>query len=149
MRETKNIIFFILICLLLTSINVQSQSLKNQLRQQQQQQQYERELQENELKEQARIKKALLHLNDLVKLLQSKDLDYVDKYLSDKGWKFNNTYMDILNKGESLAIKRVEWCFDKDLFDNNLASGWFSLYIYPTYDNAISYFWRRLLWGRL
>ena len=97
-------------------------------------------MQENELKEQARIKKALLHLNDLVKLLQSKDLDYVDKYLSDKGWKFNNTYMDILNKGESLAIKRVEWCFDKDLFDNNLASGWFSLYIYPTYDNAISYF---------
>ncbi|HZK70879.1 MAG TPA: hypothetical protein VFD03_05070 [Clostridia bacterium] len=123
------------------SIYCNSQSIRAAAEQQKRQQQYERELRGNELKEAARIQKAQLNLNNLLQLLQSKDLDYVDKFLSEKGWKLNSTNIKETNDNDEEVpkdYKMVTWALDKSEY-NNLAKGWFYFYLYPTYDNAISY----------
>lgn len=128
-------------CILLITICVNAQSIKGQLQQKQQQQQYENEQRENELKEQIRIKKAQLNLNDLLQLLQSKDLDYVDRFLTGKGWKLHATNVSGTDEYEdetTTDYKTVTWSFDKNSY-NDLAKGWFYFYLYPTYDNAIAY----------
>jgi hypothetical protein len=127
-----------------------AQSIKGQLQQKEQQQKYEREQRENKLKQQARIQKAQLNLNDLLQLLQSKDLEYVDKFLSERGWKLHST--DVKEKNDNrynydiddeerivANYKTVTWSFGKDLSNDNLATSWFYFYLYPTYDNAILY----------
>lgn len=137
---TKKIISLIC-CILLTAICANAQSIKSQAQQKQQQQQYEREQRENELKEAARIKNSQLNLNDLLQLLQSKDLDYVDRYLTNKGWKLHSTNIketDEYDNEVATDYKQVTWSFDKNSY-SDLAKGWFYFYLYPTYDNAIAY----------
>ena len=138
----KHIVLLALLALS-TTIASNAQSIKAASEQQKRQQQYERELRDNEIKEAARVQRAQLNLNDLLQLLQSKDLDFVDRYLSAKGWKLTSTNVnetnDDNNDNEDLSDhKVVSWAFDKNSY-NNLAKGWFSFHIYPTYDNAISY----------
>ncbi|MDR1654247.1 MAG: hypothetical protein LBS01_11510, partial [Prevotellaceae bacterium] len=137
---TKKYILLIF-CVLLTAIYANAQSIKGQLEQKQRQQQYESEQKKNKLKEQARIKKAQLNLNDLLQLLQSKDLDYVDRFLTNKGWKLYSTNIketDEYDDEVATDYKQVTWAFDKNSY-NDLAKGWFYFYLYPTYDNAIAY----------
>lgn len=128
-------------CTLFIGICVNAQSIKEQLRQKQQKQRYEREQRESEIQEQARIKKAQLSLNDLLQLLQSKDLDYVDKFLTNKGWKLYSTNINEkkeYNDKTSTDYEEVTWTFDKNP-DDDLAKGWFNFYRYPTSDNAVAY----------
>jgi hypothetical protein len=77
--------------------------------------------------EEARIEKAQLSLNNLVQLLQNKDLEYVDQFLSKRGWKLYST-----------DNKVVSWSFDRNE-NNNLAKGWFYFYMYANSDNVIAY----------
>lgn len=132
---------FLLILLISISISCNAQSIKAAAEQQKRQQQYERELRENEIQQAARIQKAQLNLNNLLQLLQSKDLDYVDRFLSEKGWKLHSTNIKETNDDDEEVpkdYKKVTWALDKNEY-NNLAKGWFYFYLYPTYDNAISY----------
>jgi len=146
----KSILLICCFSLLTTYSN--SQSIKQAAESQKQQQQYEREIKkrqekyekeqhESELKAAVRIQKAQLNLNNLLQLLQSKDLDYVDKFLSEKGWKLYSTNVKETNDNDEEVpkdYKMVTWALDKSEY-NNLAKGWFYFYLYPTYDNAISY----------
>jgi hypothetical protein len=146
MKKVITMIFFVSCC-----ISINAQNIKQQIQQQQQQQQQkqreEREQREKELKEQLRIKKAQLNLSDLLQLLQSKDLDYVDGYLNKRGWVLYSTNVkekddtrSYGNDEEGVAAdhKIVTWYFDRNT-SNDLAKGWFYFHLYPNYDNAISY----------
>jgi hypothetical protein len=136
-------IFFVSCC-----ISINAQNIKQQIQQQQQQQQKqreEREQREKELKEQLRIKKARLNLSDLLQLLQSKDLGYVDEYLNKRGWLLHSTNIkekpdnnSYNNDGEGIAPdhKIVTWSFDRNT-STDLAKGWFYFHLYPTYDNVL------------
>jgi predicted Holliday junction resolvase-like endonuclease len=90
----------LLCCFVLAASYINAQSIKEQIEQQKQQEQYEREQRETQLKEEARIKKAQLNLNDLLQLLQSKDADYVDNYLKERGWKLHSTNVKETNDSE-------------------------------------------------
>lgn len=141
MKKLNNKYVIILVFLSLISTYSNAQSIKAAAEQQKRQQQYERELRDNEIKEAARIQKAQLNLKNLLQLLQSKDLDYVDRFLSEKGWKLHSTNVkETKDNDEEIPTdyKMVTWSFDKSEY-NNLAKGWFYFYLYPTYDNAISY----------
>ena len=138
--STKRIILLIY-CYLATLICINAQGIKEQAEKKKQQQQYEREQRENELKEQARIKKSQLNINDLLQLLQSKDLDYVDRFLTDKGWKLHSTNIkktDEYDNEVTTDYKQVTWSYEKNSY-NELAKGWFYFYLYPNFDNAIAY----------
>ncbi|NDP22268.1 MAG: hypothetical protein GZ091_14480 [Paludibacter sp.] len=140
MRQLNNK-YLLLAFVLLTTIYSNAQSIKAAAEQQRQQEQYERNMRESELKQASRIQKAQLNLNNLLQLLQSKDLDYVDRFLSEKGWKLYSTNVKETNDNDeevSTNYKKVTWVFDKNEYEN-LAKGWFYFYLYPTYDNAISY----------
>ncbi|MDR0603623.1 MAG: hypothetical protein LBG80_04890 [Bacteroidales bacterium] len=117
--------------ILLTATYSNAQNIKTQAEQKKRQEQYEREQQENELKEAARTKKAQLNLNDLLKLL-SKDLDYVDEYLTERHWELSATNIE-------KDRKEVIWSFDKDPNNDDMARGWFHFLLHPDYDNAIVY----------
>ena len=149
----SRIILFLGFCVI--SINCISQNIKHASDAKKRQQQYQNEYKERqeqyqqqqrdiELKEIARIKKAQLNLNDLLVLLQSKDLEYVDKYLSERGWKLYETNIDedeeekSENESFTTNYKKVTWSFDKSNY-NDLAQGWFYFYVFPNYDNAITY----------
>lgn len=144
MTTKKHIL--LICCFLFAATYSNAQGIKQQAEQKRQQQQYEQEqrenkLRENKLKEAARIKKAHLSLNDLLQLLQSKDLDYVDKFLSGRGWKLYSTNIkekDEYDEEVPTDYKMGTWSFDKNPY-NDLARAWFHLYLYPTYDNAIFY----------
>lgn len=131
------------IILLLCSIHfVQAQSIKQQQqaqrRYEQQQQQAQREQREREQKEEARIKKGQLNFGDLISL-QSKDVKYVDDFLTKKGWIFYSTSVENDEESEETSsYKSATWAFDKNTY-NDLAKGWFYYYTNPTYDNAVSY----------
>lgn len=73
-------------CVLLCSCGY-AQGIKQQAAQQQKQQQYEQERKKNELKEAARIKSAQLKLSDLLQLLQNKDENAIEPFMSGHGWK--------------------------------------------------------------
>ncbi|MDR1170621.1 MAG: hypothetical protein LBK97_07295 [Prevotellaceae bacterium] len=155
----KEYILF-LCCILLTATYGNAQGIKQQQKQQQQrqqqeqqqqeqkkrqeqqrQQQYEREQREKKHAEETRIEKAQLNLNDLLQLLQSKDADYVDAYLTDRGWKLHSTSVKETNDYDREILsdyKMVTWSFDKNPNDD-LARSWFYFYLYPNYDNAIAY----------
>jgi hypothetical protein len=140
MKVTEKYIL-LLCCFVLTASYINAQSIKEQIEQQKQREQYEREQREKQLKEEARIKKAQLNLNDLLQLLQSKDADYVDNYLKERGWQLHSTNIKETNDYDNeipANYKMATWLFDKNP-DNNLAKGWFYFYQYPTYDNAIAY----------
>lgn len=126
----------ILLCL---STFLPAQSIKASAEQQKRQKEYERELKELQLKEAARIQKSKLNLNNLMQLLQSKDLDYIDRFLTEKGWRLNSTFIND-NENEELpkGFKTVTWTFDKDNY-YDIALGWFHFYIYPQEENIISY----------
>ncbi|MDR0682995.1 MAG: hypothetical protein LBG15_14275 [Dysgonamonadaceae bacterium] len=126
--------YIILTCyfVLITSY-INAQSIKDDIKQKKQQQQHENEQRKKKLEEEARIRKAQLKLNDLLQLLQSKDVDYVDGYLSKRGWKLHSTnvkgttaYDEEITRDYNMA----QWLFDKE---------WFYFYQYQTYDNAIAY----------
>lgn len=147
MKPITNKIILLLFFLLLSTICINAQSIKASSEQQKRQQEYEKEIKENELKEAARIQKAQLNLNNLLQLLQSKDLDYVDRFLTGRGWKLHSTFInDDNNNNEEIpsGFKSVTWTFDKNEY-NDLAKGWFYFYLYPSdedsivYDNAIAY----------
>ncbi|MDR1793636.1 MAG: hypothetical protein LBR36_09430 [Bacteroidales bacterium] len=106
---------------------------------------------ERERKERERIKKAQLSFNDMLLFIQNQDVEYVDNVLSSRGWKLHSTnlngnpdndgnmpstykYNDIIPS----TYKTIVWTFDKQSY-NNLAKGWFTFYLYPSYDNAVSY----------
>ncbi|WP_304336940.1 hypothetical protein [Capnocytophaga leadbetteri] len=125
---------------LLAITTLQAQNIKQQLNQIRQQKKYERELREKEAKEKLRLKKAELSFYDLIHL-QSKDLHYVDEFLTKRGFKLYNTNVredDENNEEEVLDYKRVTWSFDKNPY-NDLAKSWFNFFSYPDMDNAISY----------
>ena len=150
MLNKKHIL--LICCFSLLIVHSNSQSIKQAAESQKQQQQYEREIKqrqekyekeqyESELKAAVRIQKAQLNLNNLLQLLQNKDLDYVDRFLSEKGWKLSSTNIKETKDNEEevpTGYKMVTWAFDKNE-NNNLAKGWFYFYLYPNSDNAISY----------
>lgn len=140
MKVIKKYILLVF-CILFTVNYADAQSIKAAAEQKKQQQQYESEQRENELKEVARIKRAQLNINDLLQLLQSKDLDYVDRFLSERGWKLHATNIketDDYDEEVLTDYKMVTWSFDKNSY-SDLAKGWFYFYLYSTYDNAIAY----------
>lgn len=141
---TDKLILFLLLLLCLPPF-INAQSIKASAEQKKRQQEYERELKELQIKEEARIQKSKLNYNNLIHLLQSKDLDYIDRFLSEKGWKLYSTYVNDDNNEElPKGFKSITWTFDKKEY-YDLALGWFYFYIYPqeenmiTYDNAIGY----------
>ncbi|WP_047451635.1 hypothetical protein [Alistipes sp. ZOR0009] len=128
---------------LLVSINFycNAQSIKAAAEQQKRKQQYKKELRDNEIRQAVHRQKAQLNLNNLLQLLQCKDLDYVDRFLSEKGWKLHSTNINETNDSDeevSKDYKTVTWALDKDDY-SGLAKGWFYFYLYSTYDNAITY----------
>jgi hypothetical protein len=120
-----------------------AQGIKQQSQQHKQQQtwlqQIEQKRRENELKEQARLKRFELSLNDLL-LLQKKGLSYVSDYLSNKDWTLEKT--QVLEFGYIddffTSYDAVVWSFEKNSY-NNKAKAWFHLYQYSKLENAIVY----------
>src|SRR5690606_27613379 len=136
-----NKIILILLCFGLFATQSSAQNIKQQAEQQKREQEYKREQHENELKEQARTKKAQLNLSDLLRLVRSSDLEYVDEFLSTKGWMLHGTNVkgtDEYNDETTSDYKSVTWSFDKNTY-NDLAKGWFYFYLYTDYDNAVAY----------
>lgn len=115
----------------------QAQNLQDAAKQKQQQEILEKQQKEAQLQEQARLLKAQLNLTDLLDLLKSKDLDYVDKFLTSRGWTFEETNIDEDGNMPD-EYEMVTWSLDKNE-STKLSKGWFHFYRYTKYDNAILY----------
>lgn len=144
-------IFPFIFCFVIITTCGNAQSIKNQAEQKKQQQQYEqeqkkrqqeieREQKENELKEQNRIHKAQLNIENLIELLNSNDFGYIDKFLVKVGWileKTENKQSESLN-GLIEKFESTTWSFDRNRY-NNLAKSWLTYYSSKTYSNILSY----------
>ncbi len=92
---------------------------------------------EYEQPEAAHSLKSQVSLNELLQLLQSKDLEYIDRILTGKGWKLHSTNIKDTEEPHD-DYKMVTWSLDKNEYDD-LAKGWFYFFLYSNSDNAISY----------
>jgi hypothetical protein len=144
-------IFPFIFCFVIITTCGNAQSIKNQAEQKKQQQQYEqeqkqrqleieREQKENELKEQNRILKAQLTVDQLIELLNSNDFGYVDKFLVKVGWSLEKTEKKQSESVNNIieVLESTTWSFDKNRY-NNLAQSWLTYYSSETYGNIVSY----------
>lgn len=74
-----------------------------------------------------------LTLDQLVNL-QTKDLEYVNEFLLNKGWRFDSSEAET---DETMGI--AIWAFGKSEFDTEKAVGWFRLMYSPGYQSSIMY----------
>lgn len=73
-----------------------------------------------------------LSLNEII-LLQTKNVNYLNSYLTKKGWEFDGSEV---NKEEN--YKLIKWAFNKNTY-NDKAERWFYLYQYKKLENQVSY----------
>jgi len=100
------------------------------------------EKKESDLKKQAQAAKAQLNLNDLL-LLQKKDLNYIEDYLSSRNWDLHKTGVDnVLDFGYwedwFVSYDEIIWSYNKNRW-NDKAEAWFYLYYFDKMENAIVY----------
>lgn len=76
-----------------------------------------------------------LTLSELI-TLQSKDLDYVNNYLTKKKWDFNSSSVDTI--AEYNKYTTVSWSYNKSDWGNK-AQAWFYFYQQTGYENGIGY----------
>ena len=62
-----------------------------------------------------------LTLDQLVNL-QTKDLEYINEFLLNRGWRFNSSVAETDDR-----MGRAIWVFEKSGFDTEKAVGWFDL----------------------
>ena len=74
-----------------------------------------------------------LTLDQLVNL-QTKDLEYINEFLLNRGWRFNSSVAETDDR-----MGRAIWAFGKSEFDTEKAVGWFDLIYSPGYESAITY----------
>ncbi|MFA7081438.1 MAG: hypothetical protein WC135_02385 [Bacteroidales bacterium] len=131
----------LIICLFGTISISNAQNIKAAYERQKTEKEYERQRVENELKEVARIQKARLSLSDLLQLVQNNDLNHIDMFLTEKGWKIYSTDADESDYNDEempLNHEKVTWAFDRDSYQNR-AKAWFYAYTFPNYNNATLY----------
>ena len=69
-------------------------------------------------------------------LLQGKDLDYVNNYLSNKNWEFHTSNVD--NSESFINYTAVGWSLNKNSWDNK-AEAWFYFYQQIGVENMVGY----------
>ena len=74
-----------------------------------------------------------LTLDQLVNL-QTKDLEYVNEFLLNRGWRFDSSVAETDDR-----MGRAVWAFGKSEFDTERAVGWFNLIYSPGYESTITY----------
>ncbi|WP_305662857.1 hypothetical protein [Daejeonella sp.] len=74
-----------------------------------------------------------LTLDQLVNL-QMKDLEYVNEFHLNRGWRFDSSVVETDDR-----MGRAVWAFGKSEFDTERAVGWFNLIYSPGYESTITY----------
>lgn len=69
-------------------------------------------------------------------ILQSHKLEYVDDFLSRKGWAYNSSVVETDTSGNS--FKLASWSLNKNDY-NEKAEGWLYLHMYQGYENMLVY----------
>lgn len=74
-----------------------------------------------------------LTLDQLVNL-QAKDLEYVNEFLLNRGWRFDSSVAETED-----SMGTAIWAFGKSEYDTERAVGWFRLLYSPGYESSIKY----------
>lgn len=74
-----------------------------------------------------------LSLSDLQIICNKTNWEYINQFLSNKGWEYYES-----EKGSSTKYNTITWSFNKSSYDDK-AEAWFYLYTFEGYPNKISY----------